>query len=283
MGFLFHCGFTERGLNWAMADNQEQSSYIDSSVNTVVEKPSELSAQAHVEDASERDPPHQYRHRSENVPPYPHGLFRRQRTLYDLFGGGKAADVILWKKWTISAGILVGSTVTWALFEWSGYRPLSLIANVLLLLVAIFFIWAKAAGILKRPPPPLPGLVLSEEMVNSTAASVRLRINHTLVAAHDIALGKDFSLFAKVVVCLWLFSVVSSRFDLITLVYIIVLAVITIPALYNNYGDHVDRHALSVEQEFKKHYKKFDESVIRRILPFISGEKSIDSKEKKKM
>jgi hypothetical protein len=266
-----------------MADNQEQSSYIDSSVNTVVEKPSELSAQAHVEDASERDPPHQYRHGSENVPPYPHGLFRRQKTLYDLFGGGKAADVILWKKWTISAGILVGSTVTWALFEWSGYRPLSLIANVLLLLVAIFFIWAKAAGILKRPPPPLPGLVLSEEMVNSTAASVRLRINHTLAAAHDIALGKDFSLFAKVVVCLWLFSVVSSWFDLITLVYIIVLVVITIPALYNNYGDHVDRHALIVEQEFKKHYKKFDESVIRRILPFLSGEKSIDSKEKKRM
>jgi hypothetical protein len=53
--------------------------------------------------------------------------------------------------------------------------------------------------------------------------------------------------------------------------------------LYNNYGDHVDRHALIVEQEFKKHYKKFDESVIRRILPFLSGEKSIDSKEKKRM
>lgn len=256
-----------------MADNKEQSSKIDSTVNTVVDKSSELSASTHVEDASEHAPPHLHRHGVENAPPHPHRLFHRQRSLYELFGGGKAADVILWKKWTISAGIVVGSTGTWVLFEWSGYRPLSLIADVLLLLIAILFIWAKTAGILKRPPPPLPGLELSEEMVNSTAASVRLRINHTLAAAHDIALGKDFSLFAKVVVCLWLFSVVSSWFDLITLVYIIVLAVITVPALYNNYEDHVDRHASIVEQEFIKHYKKFDESVIRRILGFLSREK----------
>lgn len=256
-----------------MADNQEQSSKIDSTVNAVVDKPSELPAPAHVEDASEHVPPHLHRHGVENARPHPHRLFHRQRSLYELFGGGKTADVLLWKKRNISAGILVGSTVTWVLFEWSGYRPISLIADVLLLLIAILFIWAKAAGILKRSPPPLPGLELSEEMVNSTAASVRLRINHTLAAAHDIALGKDFSLFAKVVVCLWLFSVVSSWFDLITLVYIIVLTVITVPALYNNYEDHVDRHASIVEQKFVKHYKKFDESVIRRILSYFSREK----------
>lgn len=266
-----------------MADNQEHSSNIDSTVNAVVDKPSELPAPAHAEDASEHVPPHLHRHGSGNIQPPPHRLFRRQRTLHELFGGGKAADVILWKKWTLSAGILVGSTVTWVLFEWSGYRPLSLISNVLLLLIAILFIWAKAAAILKRPPPPLPGLVLSEEMVNSTAESVRLRINRTLTAAHDIALGKDFSLFGKVVAFLYFLSTVSSWFDLITLLYIIVLAVITVPALYNNYEDHVDRYASIVEQEFIKHYKKFDESVIRRILPLLSGEKSSDSKEKKKM
>lgn len=266
-----------------MADNQEQSSTIDSAVNAVVDKPSELPAPAHVEDAPEHVPPHLHRHGSGNIPPPPHRLFRRQRTLRELFGGGKAADVILWKKWTISAGILVGSTVSWVLFEWSGYRPLSLISNVMLLLIAILFTWAKAADILKRPPPPLPGWILSEEMVNSTAESVRLRINRTLAAAHDIALGKDFSLFAKVVAFLYFLSTVSSWFDLITLLYIIVLAVITVPALYDNYGDHVDRYASIVEQEFIKQYKKFDESVIRRILPLLSGEKSSDSKEKKKM
>ena len=49
-----------------------------------------------------------------------------------------------------------------------------------------------------RPPPPLPELELSEEIVNSAAASMRVRINYSLAVAHDIALGKDFKLFAKV-------------------------------------------------------------------------------------
>jgi len=46
----------------------------------------------------------------------------------------------------------------------------------------------------------LPELVLSEEMVNSAAASFRVKINNVLLMAHDITLGKDFRLFFKVIV-----------------------------------------------------------------------------------
>lgn len=44
----------------------------------------------------------------------------------------------------------------------------------------------------------LPELVLSEEMVNNTAASLRVKVNNLLLIAHDITLGKDFRLFFKV-------------------------------------------------------------------------------------
>lgn len=49
-----------------------------------------------------------------------------------------------------------------------------------------------------RPLRSLPELVLSEEMVNSAAASFRAKINYLLLMAHDITLGKDFKLFFKV-------------------------------------------------------------------------------------
>jgi hypothetical protein len=59
-------------------------------------------------------------------------------------------------------------------------------------LISLFF--------LSRQLQSLPELVLSEEMVNSAAASFRVKINNVLLMAHDITLGKDFRLFFKVIV-----------------------------------------------------------------------------------
>ncbi len=39
---------------------------------------------------------------------------------------------------------------------------------------------------------------MSEDFVLSTASSVRLELNKALAIAHDVALGKDFKLFLKV-------------------------------------------------------------------------------------
>lgn len=51
---------------------------------------------------------------------------------------------------------------------------------------------------ISRQVRSLPELVLSEEMVNSAAASFRIKLNHLLVMAHDVTVGNDFRLFFKV-------------------------------------------------------------------------------------
>ncbi|XP_068668851.1 reticulon-like protein B16 isoform X1 [Aristolochia californica] len=147
-------------------------------------------------------------------------FFDRQRSIRQIMGGGKAADVILWKQWQISFGIIVVATVGWLLFEWSGISFLSICSDILLILVVIQFIRANGAALLNKQLQPLPELVLSEEMVNNSAASFRVKINYMLLMAHDITLGKDFRLFFKVVVCLWLLSVVGSFCSFFTLAYI---------------------------------------------------------------
>ena len=50
----------------------------------------------------------------------------------------------------MTVGILVVTLAVWLVFEKSGYTLLSLVSSVLLLLLAILFLWAKSAAILNR-------------------------------------------------------------------------------------------------------------------------------------
>lgn len=60
------------------------------------------------------------------------------------------ADIILWRRPNLTSGLLLVTFAVWIVFEKSGYTLLSLVSSVLLLLVVIFFVWAKSASILNR-------------------------------------------------------------------------------------------------------------------------------------
>ncbi|XP_052184735.1 reticulon-like protein B16 isoform X3 [Diospyros lotus] len=161
-------------------------------------------------------------------------LFGRQTTIHQMMGGGK---------------------------------------DVLLILIVLLFLWANYAAFRNKQLQTLPELVLSEEMVNNAAASFRVKINYALLMAHDITLGKDFRLFFKVVICLWLLSLIGSLISFFTLAYIGIILFITIPALYNRHEAHVDRFAGLIHQKFSNQYKIVDENVIRRIPLSLSKDK----------
>ncbi|CAA2957900.1 reticulon B16 [Olea europaea subsp. europaea] len=200
-------------------------------------------------------------------------LFGRQATVHQMMGGGKAADVILWRRRRVSCGIIVVATVAWLLIERSGLSFLSLCSDVLLVLIVLLFLRANYTVFRKRQQRTLPELVLSEEMVNNAAASFRVKVNYMLLMAHDITLGKDFRLFFVVVIALWLLSVIGSLISFFTLLYIGIVISITVPALYNKFEDRVDRYAGMIHQKFSKHYKIVDESVISRLSRNLSKEK----------
>ncbi|KAH0660523.1 hypothetical protein KY289_029271 [Solanum tuberosum] len=147
-------------------------------------------------------------------------LFGRETSFHQMMGGGKAADVILWRRRRVSFGIIVAATVAWIIFEYSELPFLSVSSDVLLILIVLLFLRANYAAFRKKQLPALPELVLSEEMVNNAAASFRVKINYMLLMAHDITLGKDFKLFFKVVIVLWLLSVIGSVISFFTLAYI---------------------------------------------------------------
>ncbi|KAG2724019.1 hypothetical protein I3760_02G198900, partial [Carya illinoinensis] len=192
-------------------------------------------------------------------------LFSRQASIHQCMGGAVEADVLLWKRQNVSFGIIVVTTVAWLLLEWSGLSLLSIYSDVLLILIVLLFLHANYAIFRDRQLETLSELVLSEEMVNNTVASFRVKINSMLLMAHGCTLGRDFRLFFKVVICLWLLSVIDSYFSFFTLTYIVTIIPITVPALYSKYEEHVDRCCGMTHQQFSKHYKIVDESVISRL------------------
>ncbi|XWS55570.1 hypothetical protein CRYUN_Cryun09bG0011600 [Craigia yunnanensis] len=196
-------------------------------------------------------------------------LFNRQRTVYEILGGGLVADVMLWRRGNLTVGILFVTLAAWVVFEKSGYTLLSLVSSVLLLLIVILFLWAKSAAILNRPAPPLPELYLSEEMVNEVGAFIRAHLNDMLSVSQDIALGKDARLFFKVVAYLMLISVLGGLTDFLTLGYTSLVVLLTVPALYERYENFIDSYVIIGCRKMQQLYMKFDSKFVNKIRKWI--------------
>ncbi|XVF41215.1 hypothetical protein PTKIN_Ptkin01aG0262700 [Pterospermum kingtungense] len=212
---------------------------------------------------------------SSTIPSDGYRLFGRQGSVHQFLGGGKVADILLWKRWHVSFGVIVVATVAWLIFERSGLPFLSICSDVLLILIVLLFAHSNYAAYRNRQPQTLPELVLSEEMVNNAAASFRVKINNVLLMAHDITLGKDFRFFFKVVICLWLLSAIGSYCSFFTLAYIGTLLSITLPAFYSKYEEHVDKYCGKIHKKFSQHYKIINESGTNRNPRSLSKDKDL--------
>ncbi|TVT97528.1 hypothetical protein EJB05_57215 [Eragrostis curvula] len=160
--------------------------------------------------------------------------------------GEFARDVVLWRRGQadVSACLLAGTVSSWLLFFGTGssYTLLSLTSSVLLLLLTVLFLWAKAARLLNRPEPPIPEMRVSQQVVDQVAALLHSGLNTVFSAFHDIALGRDSVLFCQVFLSLWIISILGSLADFPTVCYACIVAVLTIPALYQKYQECVDRY-----------------------------------------
>ncbi|CAM6042664.1 unnamed protein product [Sphagnum compactum] len=195
----------------------------------------------------------------------PRHLFNREKSVHHLLGGGQVADVLLWRQKHLSAALLIGSTIIWFLLEKSQYKLVPLVSNILIFAIVVLFVWANLASLLNRRGPPVPDLTLSEDAVLSTASVLRVELNKVLEVVQDVALGKDFKLFLKVVALLWIVSTVFSRLNFLTAIWIVIILAHTIPFIYDTYEDVIDEHLLRASDEANKHYKNLDSAVRSRI------------------
>ncbi|KAK9293350.1 hypothetical protein L1049_021342 [Liquidambar formosana] len=193
-------------------------------------------------------------------------LFGREKPVHKVLGGGKPADVFLWRNKKISASVLGGATAVWVLFELLEYHLLTLVCHIFILCLAILFLWSNATTLsTSESPPHIPEVKIPENIVLELASALRIELNCALSMLRDIASGRDLKKFLAVVAGLWVLSIVGSCCNFLTLFYISFVLLHTVPVVYEKYEDQVDSFAEKAEIEFKKHYAVFNEKVLTKI------------------
>ncbi|XP_020238944.1 reticulon-like protein B8 [Cajanus cajan] len=192
-------------------------------------------------------------------------LFGRQKPVHHILGGGKSADVLLWRNKKISASVLTGATVVWVLFEWLNYNFLTILGFVLVLVMLAQFLWSNASGMFNSTPSNVPRLVLPEELFVNIATVVGGEVNKGLRFLQDVACGGNLKQFLIVVGSLFAGAVVGSWCNFITVIYIGFVAAHTLPVLYEKYEDEVDNFVYKVLDQMQNHYRNLDASVLSKI------------------
>ncbi|XP_074557646.1 reticulon-like protein B9 [Curcuma longa] len=192
-------------------------------------------------------------------------LLRQDRPLHALFGGGKVADIILWRDKRASASILVGVSIIWTLFEVLEYNFLSFLCHISITAMLLVFIWSNGAALLGQPPPKIPELILSEKAFTRAALTFRAKLTQFLFLLHYVACGNDLKWFLLTVLSLWILSVVGSWCSTISLLFFVLVCGLTIPALYERYEEEVDRLASRGSHDLKEFFRRVDSRVLERI------------------
>ncbi|OWM78783.1 reticulon-like protein B8 [Punica granatum] len=192
-------------------------------------------------------------------------LFGRQKSIHHVLGGGKSADVFLWRNKKISGSVLVGATVVWILFEWLNYNFLSIVCFLLILGMLAQFLWANASGFLNRSSKEVPRLVLPDELFINIGHSVGIEVNRALAFLQDVAVGGNLKQFLAVVGSLFAAAIIGSWFNFLTVLYIGFIAAHTLPVLYEKYEDQVDDFVYQVLGQLQHHYGKLNDGVLSRV------------------
>lgn len=201
-------------------------------------------------------------------------LFRREKPVHKVLGGGKPADILLWREKKVTAGVLGFATVIWVLFELLEYHLLTLVCHILIVAIAVLFLWSNASAFINAAPPQVPEVILPKDIFLGVASALRIEINRALKILRDIASGKDLKRFLVVIVGLWVVSILGNIWNFLTLSYIVFVLLHTVPVLYEKNEDKVDALAEKAEVEIKKHYAVFDANVVSKIPRFpLKGKK----------
>ncbi|KAA8541289.1 hypothetical protein F0562_025252 [Nyssa sinensis] len=192
-------------------------------------------------------------------------LFGRQRPIHEILGGGKVADVFLWKDKRVSTALLTGIGVIWFLFEVVEYNFVTLLCHIFITTMLVVFIWSKGAEIFKWPAPRIPGIILHESTFREVTSIFHAKFNQFLSNFLYIACGNDPKLFFLAIVSLWIVSVFGNYISSVNLLFFSLLCLETLPFLYDRYQDQVDYFAGRVNRQMRQTYKKFDSEFLQKI------------------
>ncbi|KAL3639309.1 hypothetical protein CASFOL_017216 [Castilleja foliolosa] len=181
----------------------------------------------------------------------PGKLFGRQRPIHSALGGGKVADVLLWRDTRVSAVILIGIGAIWFLFEVVEYNLVTLLCHVIITTML--------------NPPNIRKITLQDSTAKYIASTIHTKFNHFLSRILYVGSGNDPKLFVLTIVSLWIISVIGSSINSLNLLFFGLLCLETLPFMYEKYEDEVDHLAYKLSWQMKNFYKMLDAEILEKI------------------
>lgn len=192
-------------------------------------------------------------------------LFGGHKSVHHILGGGKSADVLMWRNKKMSSSVLAGATVAWVFFEWFGYHFLTIVSFVLVLGMVAQFGWSSFSGMLNGSSSNVPRVELPEELFANAGAAIGAQVNRFLGSLQDVSCGRDLKQFLKVIVGLLAAAFVGSWCNLITVIYIGFVCAHTLPVFYEKYHDQVDEVVNNMLGLIGSQYQKLDKGVLSKM------------------
>ncbi|KAJ8567225.1 hypothetical protein K7X08_019433 [Anisodus acutangulus] len=129
-------------------------------------------------------------------------------------------DVILWKRKSFSGATLLAATSIWLALEVYGLTFITLFSWIAMFMVAIIFLWGNIHMLLGKEPLDMSRLYITDESVVEVATNFRDWVEKSARLLFIVSAKREWFVFAVTVASLGLLSVLSSYFDLLTLLYI---------------------------------------------------------------
>ncbi|MBA0589020.1 hypothetical protein Gorai_017794, partial [Gossypium raimondii] len=135
------------------------------------------------------------------------------------------------------------------------YNLLPLVGHLLMLTLALLFLWSNVTTFIHKSPTRIPEVQIPKDPVLECAQALRFEINCDFSVLQDIASGRDFKKFLAVIASLWVLSGRKLVQLLDTFLYRycrFFILLHTILVLYEKYEDKVDPFAEKAMHEIKK-------------------------------
>ncbi|XP_054808700.1 reticulon-like protein B14 [Prosopis cineraria] len=188
-------------------------------------------------------------------------LFGRQRPFHAILGGGKVADILMWRNKKLSASILVGLSTIWFLLEVVEFHFITLLCYFLIFNLLFFFLWYNTARFITWSPPCIYEVGISE----STWRYLFKRFNWFMKTLCEISTGKDLKLLFMTITGLWILSAIGTCFTALNLLYIISLCMMTLPVMYEQYECEVTYLASKGNRDLNRLFRKLDSKFLSKI------------------
>ncbi|KAL4387020.1 hypothetical protein GQ457_09G010390 [Hibiscus cannabinus] len=189
-------------------------------------------------------------------------------------------DIILWRRKKVSATVLLVSTATWTLLQVYHFNFITVVSWLAIFILASLFLWGNILRLLGKEPPKVSNLEFSEQTSVEISNTCRTVVEDVLRWMFRVTVEEKWFVFARTLAGLLLLSYVGTLFDFLTLVYIGITTLMTVPVIYMKYGEQIKRQGERVKGEMRRFYEMFDERKMSSQFAKQEKEKKVEHEKK---